>query len=197
MANRPYQPPRILRDAKELVERMALIDKKVANILNSKNQRDIERLNQGRRPFPRLAVGDRVWVKRPEGSGTKLETRWIGPGLVVNQRGEHSYKVEIERDRFLEVPTKFLKPFWEDSETLNSDPVPPCFGTSARMISDGLKDWCFKNSRDRRAKASTTPRTLNVLSEHWTIKFDRVCSFFVSRKVCVFQKKIKKQKKCV
>ena len=100
LASRPYQPPRILGDAKEFVERMALIDKKVANIMNSKNNKDIERLNQGRRPFPRLAVGDRVWVKRPEGSGTKLATRWIGPGLVVDQKGEHSYKVEIENQGF-------------------------------------------------------------------------------------------------
>ena len=78
LANRPYHPPRELGDAKEFVERMALVDKKVASIVNSKNQRDIERLNQGRRQFPRLGVGDRVWVKRPEGSGTN----WPPAGLV-------------------------------------------------------------------------------------------------------------------
>ena len=95
---------------------MALFDRKVASIMNPKNQRGIERLNQGRSPFPRLGVGDRAWFKRPEGSGTKLASRWIGPGLVVDQKGANSYKVEIERDRFLEVPTKFLKPFLEDAE---------------------------------------------------------------------------------
>ena len=63
--------------------------------MNSKNNKDIEGLNQVQRPFPSIAVGDRVWVKRPEGSGTKLATRWIVPGLVVDQMEEHSYKVEI------------------------------------------------------------------------------------------------------
>ena len=104
--------PRESGDAKEFVERMALFDRKVASIMNPKNQRGIERLNQGRRPFPRLDVGDRAWVKRPEGSGTKLASRWIGPGLVVDQKGANSYKVEIERIDSLKCQPNFSSHFW-------------------------------------------------------------------------------------
>ena len=61
-----------------------------------------------------------MWETECGSRGPKVpEQNWppaVGPGLVVDQKGANSYKVEIERDRFLEVPTKFLKPFLEDAE---------------------------------------------------------------------------------
>lgn len=114
LAGRPYTPPTVAEDAKAFVERMQDIDTKVAEFVNWRNERDIERLNKGRKPFPRLVMGQRVWVQRPEGSGTKLDTRWIGPAKVVEQKGSNSYKVQLDEERFLDVPAKYLKLYEED-----------------------------------------------------------------------------------
>ena len=43
-----------------------------------------------------LAIADQVWYLKPPYSGDKLESRWIGPGVVTAREGEHFYFVEIE-----------------------------------------------------------------------------------------------------
>ncbi len=123
LAGRPYRPPRFADDAKAFVERLADIDKKVAEILNTRNQKDTERLNRSRKAFPRLKVGQRVWVRRPEGSGNKLDTRWIGPGKVVEQKGASSYKVEVDEGRFMEAPVGHLKAYQGDLDTGHCTPL--------------------------------------------------------------------------
>lgn len=117
LAGRPYHPPRVADDAKAFVEKMEETDRYIAEFSNWRNQKDTERINRDRKPFPRLSIDQIVWVQRPEGSGTKLDTRWIGPARVVEQKGANSYKVQIDEERFLEVPTKHLKLYQHDMDT--------------------------------------------------------------------------------
>lgn len=117
LAGRPYHPPRVADDAKAFVEKMEETDRYIAEFSNWRNQKDTERINRDRKPFPRLSIDQIVWVQRPEGSGTKLDTRWIGPARVVEQKGANSYKVQIDEERFLEVPTKHLKLYQHNMDT--------------------------------------------------------------------------------
>ena len=86
---------------------MAEIDQKISEMLNTRNQQEVERLNRNRDSFPRLHFHQKVWFKRPEGSGSKLDTRWIGPARVVKQKGTNSDKVQFDEVKFIEVPAKF------------------------------------------------------------------------------------------
>jgi hypothetical protein len=117
LAGRPYHPPRVADDAKAFIEKMEETDRYIAEFSNWRNQKDTERINRDRKPFPRLSIDQIVWVQRPEGSGTKLDTRWIGPARVVEQKGANSYKVQIDEERFLEVPTKHLKLYQHNMDT--------------------------------------------------------------------------------
>ena len=102
---------------------MAEIDQKISEMLNTRNQQEVERLNRNRHVFPRVEFHQKVWVKRPEGSGGKLDTRWIGPARVVEQKGANSYKVQIDEDKFIEVPAKFLKVYQEEMESGHWTPL--------------------------------------------------------------------------
>ena len=65
-----------------------------------------------------LKVGTWVWYKRPEGSGEKMDSRWIGPGIVKIREGERSYLVEIKPGVQIKAHRSFLKEYRE----------PPVFG---------------------------------------------------------------------
>ena len=52
---------------------------------------------------PTFAVGDIVWFKRLEKSGTKLDSRWIGPSKVVNARGANSYEIQVKENLVMDV----------------------------------------------------------------------------------------------
>ena len=41
-----------------------------------------EHLNKKRKEGDALDIGYKVWYRRPEGSGDKLDSRWLGPALV-------------------------------------------------------------------------------------------------------------------
>ena len=53
--------------------------------------------------------------RSPEGTGKKTYSRWLGPGVVVEQVGQSGYRVQIAEDRIIEAPTKFLKKYVDDS----------------------------------------------------------------------------------
>ena len=40
-------------------------------------------------------VGDLVWYRRPEKSGHKLDTLWLGKALVMARDSESSYVIDI------------------------------------------------------------------------------------------------------
>ena len=74
-----------------------------------------KRFNEGKKDFPIFEVGQKVWYRRPERSGNKMDTRWIGPGLVLRREGEHSYVLEIKPEVEMSVHVSYLKPYKEDS----------------------------------------------------------------------------------
>ena len=81
----------------------------VAQILNDKHAERAAQINADRKRPPDFQVGDQVWYLRPDGSGTKLDTRWIGPGKVTAKVGEHSYEIRIAPDSIIAAHATFLK----------------------------------------------------------------------------------------
>ena len=109
LANIPYQPPRECEDAQQFFDRMKEVDYKVAHRLREMHEKQIERLNQERIELTPFKRGDEVYYRRPEGSGNKLDSRWIGPALVVAREGEHSYTIEIKEGVVIKAHRTFLK----------------------------------------------------------------------------------------
>jgi hypothetical protein len=97
---------------------MRKIDELVAKVLNHAHEVQAKRINQGRKEMEPLKNGTLVWYKRPEGSGEKMDSRWIGPGVVKNREGERSYLVEIKPGVQIKAHRSFLKEYRE----------PPIFG---------------------------------------------------------------------
>ena len=69
-----------------------------------------------------MEVGTKVWYRRPEGSGDKLDSRWLGPAIVKGREGARSYVIELKPDMQMKVHRSFLKPYIED--VFNSQPIP-------------------------------------------------------------------------
>ena len=109
LANVPYIPARECQDAMDYFQRMRKVEETVARVINQKHQKELERLNQAwRNPEP-LKPGDKVWYRRPEGSGEKTDTRWIGPAVVRSREGESSYVIELDEGVLKKAPRRFLK----------------------------------------------------------------------------------------
>ena len=91
--------------------------------MNEKQRKQAHRFNQGKPDQPPLAVGCKVWYKRPEGSGDKLDSRWLGPALVKAREGADSYRVEVKPGVDISSPRKFLKAYQEDVPSGKSFPL--------------------------------------------------------------------------
>ena len=111
----PYSPPKFSKDAESFVARIKEVEQLVAQTLTRKHQKQANQVNKGRKEPHRFNSGDKVWYRRPEGTGEKTSSRWLGPGVVVKQVGQSSYRVQIAEDRIIEAPTKFLKEYIDDS----------------------------------------------------------------------------------
>ena len=109
LAGRPYTPPRECEDAQQFFKRMAEIDRKVADTLNRTHEQQAQRVNRDRKEMEPLKVGDVIWYKRPENSGEKLDSRWIGPGIIKAREGERSYIIEIKPGVEMKAHRSFLK----------------------------------------------------------------------------------------
>ena len=79
-------------------------------------------MNKTKTKFPPLTSGQKVWYRRPEGSGSKTDARWVRPCLVKKCVGENSYEVEVKEGKVVGAPANFLKPYIED--TSKSKPIP-------------------------------------------------------------------------
>lgn len=88
--------------------------KKVADILSEKHAKESKQRNRGVPEPAELQLTQKVWYRRPEGTGDKLDSRWLGPGVVTGREGEHSYVVEIKPGVNIKAHRSFLKPYWED-----------------------------------------------------------------------------------
>jgi hypothetical protein len=96
LANKPYEPPRECEDAQQFFERMKKIDKQVADKLNEMHKKEVDKVNLAREELTPFKVGDLIYYRRPEKSGSKLDSRWIGPAVVRAREGESSYVIEIK-----------------------------------------------------------------------------------------------------
>ena len=114
-ASLPYDPPRENEDALTFVERQKTIDAKVAQILNEMHEKEAQWVNRHRKPSPSFQVGQKVWYLRPEDSGTKVDSRWLGPCLVKGRIGEESYEVEVKPGRQIHTTARFLKAWQENT----------------------------------------------------------------------------------
>jgi hypothetical protein len=97
LANLPYPPPRECEDAKQFFKRMKFIDESVSKALNDLHAKRVEKINENRQNPKPFQVGDVVYYRRPEGSGTKLDTRWLGPAKTVAREGSQSYLIQIRK----------------------------------------------------------------------------------------------------
>jgi hypothetical protein len=113
LAGIPYTPSRECEDAQQFFRRMSEIDRMVADVLNRTHESHARRINQSRKEMEPLQVGDQVWYKRPENSGEKLDSRWIGPGVVTCREGERSYLIEIKPGMEMKAHRSFLKKYLE------------------------------------------------------------------------------------
>ena len=114
LAGIPYTPPEGCEDAKAFFARMKKVDWALARVLSEKHAKRREWTNRSRQEPPPLAIMDKVWYLRPPDSGDKLDSRWIGPGLVTAREGEHSYAVEIKPGFVIKAHRSALKPYVPD-----------------------------------------------------------------------------------
>ena len=121
-ANIPYEPPRECEDALIFFERMEQQDKEVAKTLNELHLAEAQRINAHRKKLPGLPIGTKVWYRRPEGTATKADTRWVGPGQVLSREGEDSYTISTGPDASISAHRTFPKEYVDD--TCNEKQVP-------------------------------------------------------------------------
>ena len=56
-----------------------------------------------------------MWYRRPEESGARVDSRWLGPSVVIKRVGESSFEVEVKDGKVVVAPAMFLKPYTEDT----------------------------------------------------------------------------------
>ena len=125
IAGLPYDPPRECEDSQEFLERMKKIDTWVAQKLNEMHEKLAKRINKNRKDGDILQIGAKVWYRRPEGSGDKLDSRWLGPALVKAREGARSYLIELKPGMEIKAHRSFLKGYVED--IFNGQPIPLFF----------------------------------------------------------------------
>jgi transposase InsO family protein len=115
MVGVPYPVERQAQDALLFLERQKAMDKKVADLLNARHEREAAVENAKRRQVTVFIPGDKVWYLRPRSLGTnKTQSWWLGPCLVKARTGLASYVIE-ERPGFEHSAHRSqLKPHIED-----------------------------------------------------------------------------------
>ena len=66
--------------------------------------------------------GEKVWYRRPENSGGPVDSRWLGPAVVISREGEYSYQIEVKPNRYMSAHRTFLKPHFDDE--FSGTPLP-------------------------------------------------------------------------
>ena len=125
LGNLPYFPATECPDAVDFFNRTDEIDKAVSTILNGLHKRKDWSDNKRRKEPPEFFVGDKVWHLRPENSGTKLDTRWLGPCKVVSKTSMHGYEIRVDTGDVVAAHATFLKKHVEDR--FSGLPTPLCF----------------------------------------------------------------------
>jgi hypothetical protein len=68
-------------------------DEAIAGVMNERHGRLARAINADRPKHPAYNVSTSVWHRRPENSGTKLDSRLLGPAKVTKRIGEHIYEI--------------------------------------------------------------------------------------------------------
>ena len=89
------------------------------------HEEQTEHANKGKGIWKPFAPGDKVWYRRPENSGGPLDSRWVGPCVVVSREDERGYTIRVKPGKEMAVARSFLKPYVEDK--YNKEPVPLYF----------------------------------------------------------------------
>ena len=118
----PYEIPHEAVDASEFFVRMKEIDELISNRLNETHGKEANRLNQGVPVRHQLSIGQKVWYRRPENTGNKLDSPWIGPAQVVARTGQESYDIVVKEGHVMSAPLRYLAPYVED--TLGKTSIP-------------------------------------------------------------------------
>ena len=77
----PYVPASQCEDARDFFVRMKEVDLAVSQKLNELHARVEAKMESQLKGFLVFRVGDQVWYRRPERSGHKLDTRWLGKAV--------------------------------------------------------------------------------------------------------------------
>jgi hypothetical protein len=124
-ANIPYIPPRECLDAQEFFQVMEEQDALVARKMNEMHDLEAACISAKRKEMEPFPIGTKVWYRRPEGSGNKLDTRWVGPGQVLSRDGDGSYLISTGPNSEISATRSYLKEYREDA--FNERPVPLFF----------------------------------------------------------------------
>ena len=125
LGNLPYLPEKECEDAKDFFTRMARLDQKVAKHLNELHKKQTDRYNANKKLGKPFEEGDRVWYRRPENTGGPVDSRWLGPALVLQRVGLSSYKIRTKEGQILDAHASFMKPHLKDE--FSSEPIPMYF----------------------------------------------------------------------
>lgn len=121
-ANIPFPQQRQCDSALRFFHQQKSKDERVARILNGIHAKAVERYNASQKTPEVFEIGDTVWFKRPENSGNKLDTRWIGPCKIVGRTGANSYDVQVKESLIMNANVGDLKRYIPDK--FNGDPIP-------------------------------------------------------------------------
>ena len=130
---------------------MKEVDQKVANILNEKHRDRAEKINAGRSKPHTYNASDKVWYRRPENSGDKLDSRWLGPATIEERIGENSYEVRLNDDKVIRAHVSCIKPYVWDK--FSGNPKPMYFHQRTVPDPDAAPDeWRVEKILDHRWK---------------------------------------------
>jgi hypothetical protein len=134
----PFRTENECEDARDFVNRMEEMDKKVSQILAERHRKAQESMNKKRKTRPAFLVGDQVWYLRPKGvGGNKISTWWTGPYRIHARTGASSYELETQPGKFHECHADQLKP--GPNLPQNDEGVPLFFNRSDRGLSPRIE----------------------------------------------------------
>ena len=104
LAGIPRQPIHDCREAEEFMDRMRVMDTKIAHALNEAHKRIQDGRNKKRKEKPPYATDAWVWLLKPrQVGGRKVERWWRGHYQIAKRTGENSYQVVNERGTLYDV----------------------------------------------------------------------------------------------
>ena len=115
----PLPPTREVPSVQEFCDKVADLDKQVADRLAEQHKRLDDKF-LAKRPLVVFREGQRVWVKVRSEEAEKLSGRWTGPHEVLERKGTGRYVVGMEGES-KELPLHRLKPCYDAVE--EGDPV--------------------------------------------------------------------------